>query len=427
MTIKAHTQKIWLHFLSDNLFRNSVYLMMTTGVMGMFGIAFWFVSTHVFSPDQIGLGTTIVSSMSLISLVSLLGFNTTFVRFLPTSKNRNEDINTGSLLVIIASTILSIVYILCIPFFSPKLAIIHDNTWYAIGFVILTILASVNTLTDSIFIAYRSAQYNLITDGFIISTAKLFLPFVFVGLGAYGVFAASGFATSIGMIASVAFLFYKFDYRPKLAIHMPTLQKVLRYSSSNYIASLISMFPTFIVPIIIINHLGAEPAAYYYMAFMLMNMLYSISGSVTQSLFAEGSHDAKKLHDLLKRSLVILATIMVPAGIVAALFGPLVLQFFGKSYGAGGSNVIIILALAAPAVAAANFGNILMKIRHQLNSLMATNIIHAATISGLALLWVDRGIEWVAIAWAVGHLVTALTSFTFIFLYRGQPTPVTTV
>src|ERR1019366_5408175 len=104
--ILGSIRRLWQHFLNDNLFRNSIYLMLNTAIQAAFGFFFWLIATHIFTPADIGVGTTLISAMMLISFVSLLGFNSTFVRILPNSNNRNNEINTGSILVISAAAII---------------------------------------------------------------------------------------------------------------------------------------------------------------------------------------------------------------------------------------------------------------------------------------------------------------------------------
>jgi O-antigen/teichoic acid export membrane protein len=417
-------RRLWRHFLANNLFRNSIYLMLNTGIQAALGFFFWLITTHIFTPDQVGVGTALISAMTLISFISLLGFNTTFVRILPNSKNRNDEINTGSILVIGAAAVIAIGYIWLIPTLAPSLAIVHANFWYAVGFVAMVALASVNSLTDSIFIAYRAAQYVLITDAFFTSGSKLLLPLLFVGLGAYGVFASAGFATSIGMIASILYLVFKFGYKPEWKISKATLKKVFSFSSANYIANLVNIAPTLILPIIVLDHLGAATAANYYLSFAVMNLLYAISTSVSQSLFAEGSYDEGKLRELLKHAAIILGIIMIPATVILGGLGPFILGLFGKSYSVGGAHIIIILALASPLVAAYDIGSAVLKIRHQIYSLITVNVVFAVAVSGLAILWINKGLIWVACAWTAGNFAAALLSFMFIFLYRRQATPV---
>lgn len=424
LMIGKKIHQIWQSFLQDNLFRNSIYLMLTTVLMGGFGFFFWIICTHIFTPEQIGLGTTLISAMTLISFISLLGFNSTFVRFLPNSQTRNEEINTGFTLVMLTAGITTIVYIFFIPIFTPQLEFLHENLWYSLSFIIIVILTSINSLTDSIFIAYRKAQYNLLTDGIIISITKLILPLLFVSIGAYGIFMASGLATTIGMLASTLFLIFKFNYRPQIKIDTLIINKLFHYSFTNYIANLLAITPTLILPIIIINHLGASAAGYYYLAFMVINLLYTISASISQSLFAEGSYGDSMLRSLFKRSVIILVAILVPSGIILTIFGPLVLNFFGKSYSAGGSSVMIILTIAGPAVAGYNLGTALLRIRRQIYSLLTINVLYATSIILLTIYWVDKGLVWVAIAWTIGNTVAAILAFLSIFLYRQNPTTI---
>ena len=158
--------------------------MLNTGLLAVLGFFFWFIASRLFTPDQVGIASSLISTMTFITYLSLLGFDITFIRFLPTSKDRNNEINTGLLLSISAAVIIGIAYVFLVPFFAPDLAIIRENVFYAIGFVALIALAAINLLTDSIFIALRGAKYNLLIDGGIMGVIKLLLPFVFVSLGA---------------------------------------------------------------------------------------------------------------------------------------------------------------------------------------------------------------------------------------------------
>jgi O-antigen/teichoic acid export membrane protein len=412
-------RRAWGHFLHDHLFRNSIYLMLTTGIMGLFGFFFWIICTHIYTPEQIGVGTTLISAMTFISFMSLLGFNSTFVRVLPTSNNRDKEINTGSILVISAAALMAVGYILIAPRLTPALSVVHDNLWYALGFVAAVALASINSLTDSIFIAYRAAQWNFITDGIVMGGTKLLLPFVFVTLGAYGVFASAGLAASLGMVASILALMVRFNYQPQLKVSGQALRDVFNYSFTNYIANLINIAPTQFLPIIVIDHLGASTAAYFYLAFMMINLLYTVSTSVSQSLFAEGSYNEHDLRNLLKHSVKILAAIMLPSAIILGALGPYVLDLFGKSYSTGGSAVLVLLALAAPAVGAVSIGSTLLRIMRKVKTLIFINMVYAVTTLGLALYWIKGGLVWVAFAWIIGNVVAAALAFLFLY-YRKK-------
>jgi O-antigen/teichoic acid export membrane protein len=404
----------------DTLFKNSFYLMINTGVQAALGFIFWIICAHLFSPAEIGIGTALISAMGLISYASALGFNNTFTRFLPNSTNRDNEINTGVLLVISAAIIVAFAYVIFIPYTTPALAIIHKNIWYAIGFVVMVALAAINLLTDSIFIAYRGAKFNLFIDGIIMGLTKVFLPFVFIGLGAYGVFVAAGSAASVAMVASILSLIFYFNYKPRLHIDLSVLKNVFHYSFANYIGDLLNIAPTLVLPLIIIDRLGSANAGYYYLALSVANLLNAVGISVATSLFAEGSYGEVALHKLVKRSAIMIAAIMVPAGLVLAFLGPFVLEIFGKSYSQGGAHVIIVLALAAPAVAAYTVGSVILRIKNQLYSIIAVNVVYFLGVSGLAFFWAGYGITWVAGAWLAGNIIAAGMSFLLIYVGNGD-------
>src|SRR6185437_4704409 len=66
--------KLYQHFTSDSLFRNSMYLMLSTAIQALFGFFFWIINARLFTATEVGLATTIISIGTLITSLSLLGF-----------------------------------------------------------------------------------------------------------------------------------------------------------------------------------------------------------------------------------------------------------------------------------------------------------------------------------------------------------------
>jgi O-antigen/teichoic acid export membrane protein len=412
---------------NETLFRNSVYLMLSTGTMSVFGFVFWIIVAHNYRPDQVGVAAALIAAMNFITYFALLGFNSTFIRFLLKSKSQSEHINTGLLLVGAAAIVASSCFVLVGPAFAPKLGLLHHHILYGCGYIVLTTLATLNLITDSIYIAYRHAGYNFIIDGLIGSGTQLLLPLALVFLGAYGIYAAQGLAAGAAFAISIVFLVKKFLYRPKLRISRPVLREVVRYSSSNYLASLLNTAPTIIVPIIVLDKLGAAATGYYYLAFMVANVLFTVAYAVAQSLFAEGSYAEHHLRALTKRAALFMAALLLPASLLLVTIGPLVLDVFGRAYGQYARQVLTLLAVSAPFLAASGLGSIVLRITKQTNVLVCINVLYAVSICGLSLVWAPRGLPWVAGAWAAGQVITALVTFVALgFMHRQRasaPTP----
>jgi O-antigen/teichoic acid export membrane protein len=405
------------HFQADMLFQNSVYLMLSTLVQAGFGFVFWLLNARLFAPEQIGLASALISASTFIAYFSLLGFNSTFIRFLPTSKERNANINTGLVLVLGTSALMAGAYVLLVPGLAPKLNFVNHNLLLAVAFVVLSAFAATNLLTDSVFIAYRSSRYNLLVYT-VQSFVKLVLPVALVAAGAFGIFAATGIAAGVALALSLYFMAKRFDYQPEAEVNSGVVKKVWQFSSGSYVANMLNILPTLVLPLIIVDKLGPAQAGYFYLAFMLANLLYAVSYSVSQALFAEGSYGEVAFKRLLARGAGLLAAIMVPVGVVMAVAGPYVLSIFGKSYSADASQVLVVLALAAPAVAAYVLGCVLLRITKQIVALVMVNLVYAVSVCGLALAWSGRGLTWVAGAWLAGNMITAFLSFALV-RYRG--------
>ena len=92
--MKKTISKFYNYLTNDSLFRNSIYLMLSTGVMAVFGFFFWIRNARLYSAEQVGIGTNLISTMTLISSFSLLGLGNGLIRYLPTSERKNKKINT---------------------------------------------------------------------------------------------------------------------------------------------------------------------------------------------------------------------------------------------------------------------------------------------------------------------------------------------
>jgi len=88
MSFKKTTSKFYNYLANDSLHRNSIYLMLGTGVMAVFVFFFWVINARLYSAEQVGIGTTLISIMTLISSFSILGLENGLIRYLPKSERK---------------------------------------------------------------------------------------------------------------------------------------------------------------------------------------------------------------------------------------------------------------------------------------------------------------------------------------------------
>jgi len=393
--------------MEDSLYRNSIYLMLSTLIMSILGFIFWMIASRLYSAGDIGLATAIISVMGLIVGLSVLGLNIGLIRYLPTSKNKNNKINTCFTLVALATVVVSSIYLLFIGTFSPALLFIKENVVLAFAFILFMMVASWSSLIDSVFTAYRNTKYILVKNT-VFSVLKIMGLFFFVSLGAFGIFASWMIALMIGVLVVGIVLVKKYDYRPRFAFHDNIIKKMGAYSFGNYVAGFIGGLPLLILPLLILNKLGAESTAYYYMAMMIATLLFVIPGAVSQSLFAEGSYNEKELGKQIRKAVRIIGMILIPAILIVVFFGQYILMLFGAEYANEGFRFLQLLAVSGVFVGGYRIFEGVLKVKKRIKTLAVIAVINAVLIIGLAVLLMGYGLIGIASAWMIGYIISLI-------------------
>lgn len=391
-------KQIYQHFQTDSLFRNSVYLILSTGVMSLFGFGFWFINARIFNTEDIGIATAIISAITIISQLSLLGFNNSFIRFLPKSKNPNllinSLLNTSSMLTLIISTL----FVLIIPWLFPTLNFISNNYLFAITFIIISVFFPINTLLESIFISFKKAKY-VLWKNVVISIVKVSLPLLLIYLAAFGIFISFMASLVIGVILGIIILSRTINYKPQLIIDRTQLSLMKKFTFHNYLASLFSMLPSQGLPLLIANYISPRQAAFFYIDMMIINLINIIPISIGQSLYAESSHNEKNIHQFIKRASILMIGILIPVIICISIFGRFALSIFGKDYATEGFAFLQILSFSTLFYCISILGGNLMNLKNRTSILIIMGVIYACSVFGWS--YVFRSLQLIGIGYSL--------------------------
>ena len=386
----------------DHLVRNSLYLILSSGVQAALGFAFWVVMARLFSPEDVGKASSLISAAGLISLLALFGLNNTLVRFLPTATDRNALITGAFLLVAACGAGFALLYLLMTPVIAPRLAFMAHQPTLEAGFALLTAGVAVNVLTDSVFIASRKASYCALTDGGVGGISKIVAGVILAGSGAYGLFCAyaSGFVASA--LVSIALTIIFLRWRPSIRKAFRALRPRLRFSGANYAASISVLMPSLVVPLIVLDRLGAHAAAYYFVAFQMAALVYAAVYAVESSFLAEGSYSEQDWRKIRRRSRRLAVILFLPGCIVLTVTAHWVLLVFGAEYSKQGTPSLILLAVAVIPIAATNWSWTVLRLTDRLHALIFSSSVYAVAICGLAWFLAPHGLTALTAAWPIG-------------------------
>lgn len=406
-------QKIYQQILTDPLYRNSIFNMASTFILGGLGFVFWIIIARLYKTESVGIATTLISIMTLLSSFAGLGLNSSLNRYLPKSTNKNELINSSFIMVTLATIPTSAIFLLGLQTFSPQLVFLRSNPFYTISFILFLIFSSWNTLVESVSMAFRAA-WNIFIKNTIMSLLKLILPFVCIALGSYGIFTSTASAFSLGVLAALLILMLKFKIKPSLIVNTSWIKETMAYSFANYINGFMFNMPSLVLPIIILNTLSAKYVAYYYIASMIQNVLLIIPLATAQALLTEGSYNEAGLDKHIKKALTTIVAILVPAILFIIFFGNYLLQFFGKSYTVEAFGFLQLYSISTVFTALLLIANAIMNIKHQIKLLVISNITASMLTLGLSYAFIFDKLVGIGWGWTGGQVIAGLVSLCFI-------------
>ncbi len=363
--------------MTDPLYKNSLFNMAGTFILGGLGFVFWIIIARLYKTEQVGVATTLISIMALLSSLTILGLGSSLMRHLPKSVHKNELINSSFVIVMLVTLLASVIFLLGLQIFSPQLLFLRSNLFYIFSFILFIIFCSWNSLVESTFMAFRAAG-NILIKNIIISTLKLVLPFAFIAFGAYGIFASAASALSLGVLVGLIILIFNFKIRPSISVNLSLIKETSRYSFANYITNFAWNMPSLVLPIIILNTLSAKYAAYFYVASMIQSNLQVIPIAATQALLTEGSYNETELKKHVKKAIVTILVILIPAIAIIVFGGEVVLQFFGKNYANEAFQFLRLYSISTIFTALLLIANAIMNVKHQIKLLVILNVIVSA-------------------------------------------------
>lgn len=329
-------------YFLDPLYRNSLFLMLNTGLVSLFNYGFWLLAGHMASSEHIGLATEAIAAAAMIVAIARLGMDDSLTRFFPQSKDKGGFYNALIAIMLLVTIIVIAGFILGLPYISPALLFLK-NWQYILLFIGFVFLTSICDMQGTALVAIRRADLALLEYSFLI--LRIPLLFVLGSLGMLGIFLALD-VTYLVMMAAGIIIMYKMGIARDLHIDIGEARKTARYSLGNYTSTIIATAPLTLIPILIVNLTGASQEAYFYVAFSVAIFLFMVPDAIAASMFVEGSHE-QPLKATAFKSLRFAFIILAPMVLAIAVFGDNILLLFSPEYSAAAHQLLLLLAISS--------------------------------------------------------------------------------
>ncbi len=413
-----------LSHIKKPLYKNSLFLIARIIARSGLGFVFWIIVTNFYSEAEVGWGSAIISAMDLLAILAISGFDAALIRFLPEAKKPVKMINNFFTLSAIIAAVISAIFIAGLPWWSPGLKFIQQNIIFSIAFIVFVVCITAFRLSDYTFIARRKAEY-VFYKSIIMLLLRLPLPVLLViFFHSFGIAASWGIAIAITLFISTFIFLPRIEntYKPVPTLKADIGNHVWRYSAGSYITSVFQSSTGLILPLMVLNLAGPQQNAYFYIAWMIASLLFSIPQAVSQSLFAEGSTSGKDLKTHVRRSFIFVFLILVPAVIVIFLAGKWFLVLFGANYSANSLILLRILAISSLLLGINRIYTSILRVNDRIKELVIiTGFIAIGTLLGSYLLIPGWGLNGIGYAWlAAQGAVSIYVLFALRAFYRDS-------
>ncbi len=383
----------------DPIYRNSIYIILNSISSAGLGFIFWAFAARLFSADEVGVATVLISVITLLVQLSRFGLDQSMIRYI-------KEYSTGNIFftsLFISTTfaiLFGITFIAGIHIWSPELTIVREYPALFLG--ILT-LYSVFSITATMYLALRDGK-NYLFQSLIVGTRFFFL-LPSVTFGAIGIILSYGVSLFLGLIYSgLNFMKWKIKYKEIDVLYLKTS---LAFSGASYLGQLLINLPGLILPIIIINLLGAESSALFYMSYTIASILFMIPTAVSTSLFVEGSH-GEPIPKNIKSAISLIMLLLVPGILILSAFRSTILGFFGEAYTAA-ISLYQLLLISSIFISVVHIYIALQKIRKNNRKILYLSISLFTLLAILSVTFIQMyGLIGVGYAWIVGYAVCSL-------------------
>lgn len=372
-------KKSLFKYISQPLYRTSLFIMVTQVCIAGFGFVFWILAAKFYTKEAVGVATALISSMSLIIFLSRLGLDQSIIKF--SARNDSTIYSTSIIITTFITIIFGIIFVLGDWIWAPSLQIVNN---YLYIFLIYLAAYSLQTIISTCFISLKKVGYYL--SIYLVDGSRVFLLGLLISLGSMGIVSAMGIATMLS--ASLSFFFLRKCKVNLGNINTAFLKESFNFSIFTYLAGLLQYTPNLILPLLVINVLGAKYTAYYYIDYTIASTLLFIPLAFSTSLFVEGCNGVSLKEGTLKSIIAIFLLLIPSIAILYYLSGHL-LGFVGKDYQEG-LDLLKILLISEFLISTNYIYFTVKKVCNDIRSLLLFNIVTISLLLGLCYVFMIR-------------------------------------
>lgn len=338
--------------LSGNIrmMSNAAALISTQAITSLLGFIYWWLAARRFPEASVGVASALVSAMTLLGTVGMLGLGTLLIGELPHNRSRAPTLITTAVLIAGAvGALLGGLFTVIAPLISPELPPLADRFDHAALFILGASLTAMGLVLDQAALGVMRGWLQFWRNA-ILSVGKLAALFAITtwaaGQAGFSIFATWVAGAGLSILAVVMMEIgqrrFNANYRPELQAFQGLRLHALRHHALN----LVLLAPGLLLPLVVTARLSATVNAYFYTAWMLNGFVTVVPVALATVLFAAGAAQPQVLTQKFRFSIGVTTAFGLLAVFVVALGSRWMLGLFGESYAREAGLALVVLSLS---------------------------------------------------------------------------------
>lgn len=330
-----------------SLLSNAGSMVATAVVTSFLGAAFWWIATHYFTQDSVGLASAAISAMTLLGFMSTVGLGTLLMGELPRLDGGHRSVinaalaTTGSL-----GAGLGVAFVLIAPLASSNFDPLSQTWEAAVVFAIGVALTALTFVLDQSLIGLLRGGLQL-RRNIVFTVVKLIalipVAAVVADAGSQWIYGTWTLGIAVSLVVMVRF-FRDRDGDP-LRPNFALLKDMRVHAITHHAVNVALRTPELALPIVVVTFLSASANASFYIAYMITGFMFFIPLSLSTVLYAVGSGESERLASRFRLTVYVSLGFGVISNLILLAIGTPLLEIFGASYASEASSTLHVLAL----------------------------------------------------------------------------------
>ena len=409
--------------LTSDLFSHGYVLVANQILSSGLGLLYWAVAARLLLPAEIGLASSTISGIVLLGMIAELGITVALTRYTAQVGQSFRRFAATCYALNIAAGILVWSVMTATGLMNFMIPELSGNHLPVLGAIICATLFYVQ---DGV-LAARRRTWLILAKNLSYNLAKLALLVALTQLGMGHAVVLSWFAPL--PFFSVAIGLIVFSRR----LHARAIETHDRESTANYrqvvsvvgldyLGGLLNEAATRLLPLIVLNRLGAAEAAFFFQGWLIANTISLASTSFVTSFVVTVAAAPDKLLSYARRSLGLLVLLVAVAVAMLILVAPLLLALLGKAYVENSITILRLLAVSSIPAAVNIWFIAFARLRNWGRSITINYATQGMlTIAGTLLLAPWLGLAGVGLACILGQIGAMLQTLSAVALVLAKP------